>query len=774
MANVGPYTREWIEDSFPGGRWVKRGDEDAWLIPSPLRPDSSPSFVLFPSRPDGGGGNAIDEARQEGFKISEVCKKLGIEDAFKGNSASKAAPSPTYPLGDERKAGATLDDIRALWEKSKPATAEHFYIKKKGLPFDDLRVTPGGWLAVPQYSIETGALAGVERIAPHEKRSKDDITKRQYGKRLGGVYTIGDTDDAKTLFVSEGLATGHALHRITGEPVVVVFSSGEFPKRAPALMKRWPDTEIVLCPDCDDAGISSAEKAVGASVLRLPDGLPKGTDWDDVLRDKGPDAAREMLCAAWDNRKVAEGVVTEAEDEAKEAAVVESPATSFALQRLGDIPLVEPRFLVEDLFECDALCLFFGESGCKKSFVAIDLAASIATGAPWNRKQTKEGVVIYLAGEGGGGLPRRARAWEIHRGISLKDAPLYVSNRAALFMDEHGARIVENEVDRIAEMAGSPVLIVVDTIARSMVGGDENSAKDTSIFVERIDALRRRYGASALLIHHSGLSDKGRLRGSSAWKGALEAEYLIEKSGDLVTVTNQKMKDAPEPAPFSFESVEYVVLETATGKEITSLALEPTDEKPARVERISAGQKRALDSFYEAAKANPILDEDGAFLGVHVEDWRGFFYETATAPTQSGKRQAFNRAVKELVEAGHLTVKDDVFSPTSPADTLIVNQNIRKMNFSSQRDSVTERDIVTPCNAADDDPSVTSVTHSYRSVTLSRSPVTLESETGVDVGGKPVLENELGAGLETPEQTPKPSYLELLKGGEHDADTKVS
>ncbi len=758
------YTRSFCESlAVKVKGWAKNPEGDDELICSVREDDHTPSCRINPRK-----GTYFDFGRGGSGKetfISELCKERGVDDPFPKSEKGAAPAVPRSQESIQRQAA------RELWEGASEGNEHPYLLRKKveangtrrskvGVLWKDgaLKKMSGDFLIVPSYDPD-GSLVGLEQVT-------SDGKKYAFGSK--GFHILDDLNPDAPLILAEGFATAASIKALSGANTACCFGAANFESAVRALRKVFPG-EIVVAPDA-----GTDVRIPGVAVVELPSGSEKNDDWNDLHAELGIEDARAFFHAAWDNRKVAEGVVTEAEDEAKEAAVVESPATSFALQRLGDIPLVEPRFLVEDLFECDALCLFFGESGCKKSFVAIDLAASIATGAPWNRKQTKEGVVIYLAGEGGGGLPRRARAWEIHRGISLKDAPLFVSNRAALFMDEHGARIVENEVDRIAEMAGSPVLIVVDTIARSMVGGDENSAKDTSIFVERIDALRRRYGASALLIHHSGLSDKGRLRGSSAWKGALEAEYLIEKSGDLVTVTNQKMKDAPEPAPFSFESVEYVVLETATGKEITSLALEPTDEKPARVERISAGQKRALDSFYEAAKANPILDEDGAFLGVHVEDWRGFFYETATAPTQSGKRQAFNRAVKELVEAGHLTVKDDVFSPTSPADTLIVNQNIRKMNLSSQRDSVTERDIVTPCNAADDDPSVTSVTHSYRSVTLSRSPVTLESETGVDVGGKPVLENELGAGLETPEQKPKTPYLELLKGDEHDADTKVS
>ena len=49
-----------------------------------------------------------------------------------------------------------------------------------------------------------------------------------------------------------------------------------------------------------------------------------------------------------------------------------------------------------------------------------------------------------------------------------------------------------------------PALIIVDTLARCMVGGDENSAKDMGLFIAHADALRKETGATVLIIHHTG------------------------------------------------------------------------------------------------------------------------------------------------------------------------------------------------------------------------------------------------------------------------------
>src|SRR5206468_2407637 len=72
-----------------------------------------------------------------------------------------------------------------------------------------------------------------------------------------------------------------------------------------------------------------------------------------------------------------------------------------------------------------SVSLLYGRRGCYKSFVALDLAACLATGIPWQTHEIKaQGLVIYVAGEGGGGMVQRARAWvEQH---SLKPADVNV------------------------------------------------------------------------------------------------------------------------------------------------------------------------------------------------------------------------------------------------------------------------------------------------------------------------------------------------------------
>ena len=98
----------------------------------------------------------------------------------------------------------------------------------------------------------------------------------------------------------------------------------------------------------------------------------------------------------------------------KPTATAFVPQSAFALVRLRDMEFREPEFLIEGLAETSSLALAFGDPGCGKSFLAIDIAECVANGVPFHGRRVRKGLVIYIAGEGHNGLKRRTSAWEQH------------------------------------------------------------------------------------------------------------------------------------------------------------------------------------------------------------------------------------------------------------------------------------------------------------------------------------------------------------------------
>ena len=348
------------------------------------------------------------------------------------------------------------------------------------------------------------------------------------------------------------------------------------------------------------------------------------------------------------------------------------PKSAFKFVRAGDLEYRAPTWLIDGLLETETLGLLFGDPGCGKSFLAVDVALSIAAGTPFHDRDIKQGSVFYIAGEGFNGLTRRFQAWSKSQRGGIADAPLFVSNRPAQFLDAASAAEVTEAVRELASQHGNPALIVVDTVARNFGAGDENSTSEMGAFIASIDSLKAEFpGSSIMLVHHTGHSDKQRARGSIALKGALDAEYRLDKVNDVITLTNTKMKDAEPPAPIAFK-----LKNINLGDNVTSAALDETEALP-KVKRLTGDQQLALQTFIDAAGVE--WDGGSEFKGLGLEPWREAFYARHTGESQGAKQKAFSRARKALVSMGRMTVENDIYQLTDIDDEMSI-----KMGGTSQ------------------------------------------------------------------------------------------
>lgn len=321
---------------------------------------------------------------------------------------------------------------------------------------------------------------------------------------------------------------------------------------------------------------------------------------------------------------------------------------AFRFIRVGDLEYRPPEFLVDGLIETETLGQIFGDPGAGKSFVGVDLALSVATGAPFHGRTVRQGPVFLIAGEGHNGLTRRFAAWSLHNGVSIENARLFMSNRPAQFLDADSAAGVTEAVRELAAQHGKPALIEIDTLARNYGPGDENSTSDMSAFISAVDDLKAEFpGCTIALIHHTGHAEKKRGRGAMALKGALDWEYLVEKTDDIIRLTNTKMKDAEPPATLAF-TLETVILRDGA----SSAALQLTDA-PRRSRRLSPTLQLAVDAFVEAA--------NGSADGVHLDQWQRVFLARHTGDNEASKRRAFRRARADLVALSALSATDDFY-----------------------------------------------------------------------------------------------------------------
>ena len=307
------------------------------------------------------------------------------------------------------------------------------------------------------------------------------------------------------------------------------------------------------------------------------------------------------------------------------------------------------NWVVPGYIELDTVNIWFGSYAQFKSFLAVDLALAVTSGATWARghKPCEPSGVLYIQGEGHGGTRRRLRAAAQQRHLDLKGPAgqrLKFSSTALPLGSIEAAVHVVKSARAFAEAepdVGMPRLIIIDTLATNFSGGggDENSTKDMGEFYRNIEAIRTQLGCAILIVHHSGLSDKERSRGSSVLESSATSVFKVQReSKDSMSVCLHqppKMKDAEPPQDTWFEAKRMVIGMDEDGVPITSLAIQYTEEHIPVVspKQLGENQQFFLDTLADKAlNRSKLLEEFRAFKG------------------KAYKRQSFHAALTTLIE----------------------------------------------------------------------------------------------------------------------------
>ncbi len=267
----------------------------------------------------------------------------------------------------------------------------------------------------------------------------------------------------------------------------------------------------------------------------------------------------------------------------------------------------DPSWLIEAIIPEQSFVVLVAPPGMGKTFIVLSMLYALRYGSPWLEKQTIKTPVLYAYGEGGGGLKLRIPAL-------LEDI---LDPSVIYFCDELPNLTSTEDISTFMEKLKSanppPKAIVLDTLARAFVGGDENNAKDMGQLVAGVSRLVRETGATVILLHHT-TKNTGRMRGSSALEGA--ADVIMELGGKErdVCLSCTKMKDA-EP----FKDIPMVLQTFPLPNEKTTLfpVLETDIQKIKARSSKSGGERAALEKhikaiwgFVKAAMPNGLKNTD--------------------------------------------------------------------------------------------------------------------------------------------------------------------
>lgn len=288
------------------------------------------------------------------------------------------------------------------------------------------------------------------------------------------------------------------------------------------------------------------------------------------------------------------------------------PIAPSALQLVWFATLDQVRHqdhLVKGLLLAGSLVVVFGESNSGKTTWILDLALSLAAGVPWRARRVKRGLVLYIAGEGAASVRTRVAAYrKAHPDVT--GVPFAIVQQAVDFLNgESISTLIETIKAAESESGDRVALVIVDTFARAIPGGNECDAQDVGLAVFGADRVRLETGTCLVFVHHAGKDPTKGARGSSALRAAADTEILIEgQAGQrIASVTKQRDLAGGERFAFKLQSIDVGTDED--GEPVTSCVVEHLEDAPAmRGNPSGKNQTALLTALQEWQRLHPTSD----------------------------------------------------------------------------------------------------------------------------------------------------------------------
>lgn len=465
--------RYWVQNALPNGKW-KDASKIEWLCA--IRDEKTPScYVNIEKRTycDFGGNSG---------KLSELCEQQGIADPYRKEEDfhTRQTYTPTATVD------ADAIRINDRWERATPASSDFPYLKKKqvlslGLK-EDTDPKMGRVLLIPARSPE-GVIKGLERITPEGQ-------KMHLGAKSSVYHLIGNLAEGEKVLVSEGLATGLSLYEISGYPVAVSFGSNNLLAVAQLLRYKKNCTPVV-CPDADSAGARATEEALkaGVQVITMPEGSPKGEDWNDLTIKHGADEAQRIFKQQEQNSPTC----TEDKEEKGTFCIMKMNA-----RELYQTPLASPTWAIDQMIP-QGLSVIASPPKTGKSYFVLQSAFAVARGEKFLGYRTTKGKVLLISLEDTFNRLQK-RIVQVCPDTSRIPDNLDLTVEFPR-LDSEGLACLDKQIKE-----NGYSLVILDTWGKTKPNGQakrsENVYETDVRLVSEVKKLADKYGISILLVHH--------------------------------------------------------------------------------------------------------------------------------------------------------------------------------------------------------------------------------------------------------------------------------
>jgi len=257
---------------------------------------------------------------------------------------------------------------------------------------------------------------------------------------------------------------------------------------------------------------------------------------------------------------------------------------TLSVVRIGEIAIEHNnhRWLIDQLWGASSVGVIGGAPKCSKTWLALDMALSVATGtACLNKYDVPEPgpVLVYLAEDALTVVRERVEGMARQRGLDLDAVDLHVITAPTLRLDRDPHRTQLLETARRMR----PRLLLLDPLVR-LHGIDENNAGEVAQLLAYFRSLQREMDCSVVLVHHTrknaagGVAAGQGLRGSSDIHAFGDSNLYLRRSRERLVLSSEHRAAAAAP-PVYLELI-------ATDAETTHLAV--VAELPAEQPQFAA------------------------------------------------------------------------------------------------------------------------------------------------------------------------------------------
>jgi RecA-family ATPase len=210
------------------------------------------------------------------------------------------------------------------------------------------------------------------------------------------------------------------------------------------------------------------------------------------------------------------------------------------------------RWLVDTLWARAAVGILGGAPKCCKSWLALDLAVSVASGTACLGAFDVDDpgpVLLYMAEDAAPVVKARLSGICRARQLDLATVPIHVITVPVLRLDRgrDQARL------RDAVRRHAPRLLVLDPFVR-LHRIDENDAGEVSALLGYLRTLQRQHDVAVLVVHHARKNSGGgaqagqSLRGSGDFHAWGDSNLYVRRQKDALVLTiEHRAAAAPEP-----------------------------------------------------------------------------------------------------------------------------------------------------------------------------------------------------------------------------------